>query len=1050
MKKKKILGGSTTTGNRTLKPAAARGNKRVFGNMPSGTSGKPLRKVLNDRYPAQALLSAIGDGISILSTDFRILYQNAVHKNLIGDHAGEFCYRAYEKRETVCDGCPVKLAFRDGRPHTTERSADTVYGTIHVEITASLLRDSKGNIFAGIEVVRDKSENKRKEIALLESEERFRGVFDNAGVGVSIVDLNGRFLKVNRKLCEILGYTESELLTKSFSDVTHPDDVRIGNDALAKQKEGLADFLSFEKRYLHRDGRVVTVIISPSLVRDASGKPVCCVGTWQDITQRKLFEEALKETNLRLQSLIQTIPDMVMFKDTAGRHVIVNRAVEEVTGHGKEEIVGKTVEELLPPGPAALCRKSDEEAMNQRGPSHSEERIFRTDGTERYLDTLKAPLFDDRNNIIGLIAVSRDITDRKRFEEALTRSRDLLAKAEEIARLGSWEWDISTNRLEWSDEVYRLYGLERGKDALTYDVVINTMHPDFRDRFTMDIESALMRGHPFDSEYCLVRPDGSHRFTHSKGEVIRDSSGNPVRMVGVVQDITDQKQAELMVRNVLETVDEGFIIIGRDYRILSANRAYAQQTGRSVEEIIGKKCHEVSHGHSRPCYDFGEVCAVRQVFDTGEPHSALHTHHNEERDPIYVETKAFPMRDAAGRVTAAIEIVNNITEKRKLEDQLRHAQKMEAVGLLAGGVAHDFNNILTAIIGYGNLLEMRYSEDDPHRQYVHQILAAAARAANLTQSLLAFSRKQVINPRPVDLNDIITRIEKLLRRVIGEDVDLRTTLTPVPLIVMGDAGQMEQILMNLATNARDAMPEGGVLTINTGTATIGQDFRKEHGFGDVGDYAMVTVSDTGTGMDEQTRSRIFEPFFTTKELGRGTGLGLAIVYGAIKQNKGYVTVSSEPGSGTCFTLYLPLIDSAAVKEPSPRQIGMDQRGTGTILVAEDDPTLRNLLRLMLREFGYAVIEAVDGDDAIDKFSQHRGLVDLLVLDVIMPRKNGRETYESIRKMRPGIKTVFISGYSNDVINRDLLHNNNCRYLAKPISPAALLDMIKELLAPAVP
>ncbi len=909
--------GSTAADRKKTRP------KKRSPKIPSGATrgsggGAAVERSIAARTVFHEIISAIGDGISIQSMDFQILYQNAAHKQMVGDHTGEHCYHAYEKRETVCDGCPLEQSFRDGKVHTVERSTETDRGTLHVEITTSPLRDSSGKIIAGIEVARD-------------------------------------------------------------------------------------------------------------------------------ITARKRAEEALKESNTRLQQLIQTIPDLVIFKDVAGRHVLVNRAVEEVTGHAKDEIQGKTVEELLPPGLAATCRKADEEAMKQRELLHSEERLVRKDGTELYLDTVKAPMVDDRNNVIGLIAISRDITGRKRAEEALKRSRDLLAKAEEIARLGSWEWDIATNKAEWSDEVYRLYGMEKGKDVPTYEVVLNTLHPDFREKFTMDIESALMRGQPFDGEYCLVRPDGTLRFTRSKGEVIRDSAGRPVRMVGVVQDITDQKQAELMVRNILETVDEGFIIIDRDYRILSANRAYAQQAGRSVNEIIGKKCHEMSHGYFMPCHEFGETCAVRQVFETGEPHTALHTHHNEDKEPIYVETKAFPMRDAAGRVTAAIEIVNNITEQKKLEDQLRHAQKMEAVGLLAGGIAHDFNNILTAIIGYGNLLEMRYPEDDPHRQYVDQILAAAARAANLTQSLLAFSRKQVINPRPLDLNDSIVRIEKLLHRVIGEDVDLRTELQPGALMVMADSGQMEQVLMNLATNARDAMPEGGVLTIRTGTMTMDQEFRRDHGFGADGAYATVAVSDTGNGMDERTRARIFEPFFTTKELGRGTGLGLAIVYGAMKQNKGYVIATSEPGKGACFTLYFPRIETPAARELTQRTIGTEHRGTGVILLAEDDAALRKLLSMMLKEFGYTVIEAVDGEDAVGTFARHRGQVDLLVLDVIMPRKNGKEAYEAIKQIQPAIKTLFISGYNDDVVNRKVLVDDGCRYLAKPITPASLLDTVKELL-----
>jgi len=383
------------------------------------------------------------------------------------------------------------------------------------------------------------------------------------------------------------------------------------------------------------------------------------------------------------------------------------------------------------------------------------------------------------------------------------------------------------------------------------------------------------------------------------------------------------------------------------------------------------------------------------------------------------------------------------SEKQHLEGQLRHAQKMEAIGTFAGGIAHDFNNILTAIIGYGTVLQMKMEKDNPLRHNVDQILASSERAANLTQSLLTFSRKHVINLRPVRLNEIVRRVEKLLLRLIGEDIELKTILASEELKAMADSNQIEQVLMNLATNARDAMPDGGILTISTGLIEIGDDFSKSHGYGTTGIYALIAVTDTGMGIDEMTKERIFEPFFTTKEVGRGTGLGLSIVYGIIKQHDGYINVYSELGKGTTFKIYLPVtkeeVEEARISAPST-PIG----GTETILMAEDDEEVRKFTKAVLEEFGYTVIAAVNGEDAITKFIENKDTIQLLLFDVIMPKKNGIEAYEEIIKINPDIKAIFTSGYSADVIQKKgLIEGLN--FVLKPVGPTKLLRTVKTIL-----
>src|SRR5574341_1533635 len=566
--------------------------------------------------------------------------------------------------------------------------------------------------------------------------------------------------------------------------------------------------------------------------------------------------------------------------------------------------------------------------------------------------------------------------------------------------------------------------------------------PEHREAFQRLTED-VFRGKSGTLEFEMIGLHGRRLWLETHAVPLRNGWNEIIAHLGITRDITERKKAEMFVSNILETVDEGFIIIDRDYRIISVNKAYTVLAGRPVEEIIGKKCHEISHGVSQPCFEQGEECAVRRTFENGGPHTVVHTHYDKKKDPIYVETKAFPMKDGLGRVTAAIEIVNDITEKKKLEDQLRHAQKMEAVGTLAGGVAHDFNNILTAIIGYGTLLRMKMDEDDPLRSNVDQILASTERAANLTQGLLAFSRKQAINPQPLELNTLVKRVDKLLTRLIGEDINVTMSLGETPMTIRADAGQVEQVLMNLATNARDAMPQGGILAIETGIMELDHEYVRVHGYGKVGRYALLSVTDTGVGMDKKTQHRIFEPFFTTKEVGKGTGLGLAIVYGIVKQHNGYINVYSEPGRGTTFKLYLPLI-AAEVEAAGPVEDKMPEGGRATILVAEDDDSVRNLTRSVLEGFGYSVITAVDGDDALAKFSEHRDRIDLLLLDIIMPKKNGNKVYEEIRRLRPDIKALFTSGYTAEVIREKGIVDGPLNFISKPVSPRDLLRKVKEV------
>jgi PAS domain S-box-containing protein len=521
------------------------------------------------------------------------------------------------------------------------------------------------------------------------------------------------------------------------------------------------------------------------------------------------------------------------------------------------------------------------------------------------------------------------------------------------------------------------------------------------------------------------------------------------QIIVIIRNITNLKRAEEALktseekfRTLVENINIGVYRATGDDRgsFIQANPAIMKMFGfDSMEEFMKISVSDLYIDHEQRTHFLDELKKNGYIKD-----KELRMM-KKDGMPIWTSCTANIKYDEHGAIQWIDGVIEDATERKKIEEQLRQAQKMDAIGTLAGGVAHDFNNILTAIMGYGNLLKEDVKKDKHLDNYANQILAAAEKAAFLTQSLLAFGRKQIFNLRPVNVNEIVRKMETLLHRVIGEDIELKTFLTSRGVVVMADSSQLEQVLMNLAVNARDAMPDGGSLTIETETVLLDNEFISAHGFGNVGYYALITVEDSGHGMDEKTQSRIFEPFFTTKEIGKGTGLGLSMVYGIIKQHDGYINVYSETGKGSIFRIYLPLVESETEEIESEAVYTPPEGGTETILVAEDNLEVRRFIRHILERSGYTVIEAVDGEDALEKFLRKGDSIQLLVLDVIMPQKSGKEVYEEIIKIRPDIKVIFTSGYTAEIIHRKGILEKGLNFISKPVSPDKLLRKVRETL-----
>ena len=573
--------------------------------------------------------------------------------------------------------------------------------------------------------------------------------------------------------------------------------------------------------------------------------------------------------------------------------------------------------------------------------------------------------------------------------------------------------------------------------------IVSGRHPEFEQLY----DSLLKEGNSYIAESYAPRVHGG-RGAHLRAtaSILLGKSGEAVGAIETIRDITDSKRTgselrdkEDRFRSIFEASRDPICITDPDCRLVEVNRAARELFGYTCEEMTGMD-------PAKLCIDPECLHAIREGMRKDQsPFDFQGGFRKKDGTQMHCILTATARRSADGTFLGSQWIIRDITDMKKLEQQFLQSQKMEAVGRLAGGVAHDFNNILTAIMGYAQLLTHRIDEGNPLRRFACEIDRAAGRAADLTRQLLAFSRRQVFQPSVVDLDGLIGKMDNMLRRIIGEDVHLVVRPNPEPCQVKADPGQIEQVIMNLAVNARDAMPRGGGLTIETANVDLDAEHFHKHITLQPGPYVLLSVSDTGTGMDESVLPYVFEPFFTTKEPGKGTGLGLSTVYGIVKQSGGYVFAESEPGRGTVFKLYLPRVREAvcAVRptDPAPRRA---QTGE-TILVVEDEGAVRMLVREALRDSGYTVLDACHGREAIAVAEKHRAPIHLLLTDVVMPEMNGPELAKSLSPLRPDMKVLYMTGYAeNGIVDRHEVPAD-VNLLRKPFTPDSLNRRVREIL-----
>ena len=906
---------------------------------------------------------------------------------------------------------------------------------------------------------------------------------ENNPLGIVVLDLQHRVLMCNPAFETLFGYQQSEILGVELDSLLAPGELM--KEAMALTRRSTAGNVVREKaKRLRRNGSLVDVQILGVPI-SADGKLVGSFGMYEDITERRRAEQAQREAEERFRSLFENATEGIFQSTTDGRYLSVNPALARMCGFASPSEMISRVEDLgkeiyADPNVRTVFKHLIEKYGSVKD---FEYEVRRRDGAKIWISENAHVVRNPDGEILSYEGTIEDITARKRAE---------------LERQVTFEIIHAVNVTDNLDDLLSLIHIALKKVLYAENCFIALYEPGtgmfhfpfFVDQFDQAPPPQRVgkscTAHVYRTGQAMLIPQRTFDLLAEEGkvELVGTPSpswlGVPLRTpaatigVLVVQHYEDEnayterdqeflgsvggqialaierkrseekvRESEARLRVLVEQLPAVLWTVDRGLRFTSALGAGFARLKIKPAELVGMSLLDYFETADQT---FLPIAAHRRAV-AGEP-MTFHVEWKSGSYACHVE----PLRDSDGQVSGAICMSLDITDRKQLEEQLRQAQKMEAVGRLAGGIAHDFNNLLMVIQGYSDLLVERLPDGDPLRRNAEQIQMASQRASSLTRQLLAFSRKQMLAPKILNVQSVVAEMEKILRRLIGEDVQLETSSAPDLGLIKADRSQIEQVILNLAVNARDAMPQGGRLTIETANVELDASYSHPPAVLSPGRYVMLAVTDNGCGMDAETQAHVFEPFFTTKEKGKGTGLGLATVYGVVKQSGGYVWVYSEPGRGTSFKIYLPRIEETAV--PAGRdgksETQIPERGSETILLVEDEKGVRELAREYLASSGYTVIEAEDGHTALELAAMHVGPIHLLLTDVVMPGISGRELAERVSQIRPGIKIIYMSGYTDQAVVHHGILRNDAVLLQKPFTLMTLAGKLREMLAvPAV-
>ncbi len=888
---------------------------------------------------------------------------------------------------------------------------------------------------------------KRTESELFENKKRLQLALSSAGMGVWEWNLQTKTIFWTPECSAILGSNELTDQMPDFINLIHPDDAEKVSQNSQKVIEGHTHYQD-EFRIIDTQGGIRWIATNGLTEYDENGAPLRLIGTVQDISERKKAENTLRESEENMRAIIQASTQHIWVAEEDGSNDDIFRWFSNLRGQPITDLEGLI--EIIHPEDRKPALRAWQNALKNKTYFNMVIRFLTKTDEYCFMATRSVPIFDADGQFRQWIGTCNDITERMETVEALRKNEAQLKLVADTVPTMIMHIDNQLNAVFVNRAFLQWFGVTEA-DTIGKNLKEIFEAADYQKIFP-EFERALS-SETFTIERASFKGNGSKYLRLNYVPEI-DKKGNVQGFFTFGIDLTENKKAEeelqkseLRFRSLVNSIAQIVWTADADGTLLTA----LTPRGKSLEET-GKNLLFEWTSRLHPDDQERALDEFMRAIKTSNQYRSEYKMLHPDGTYHYYISRGTPVYETDGTIREWVGTLTDINDNklseenlRKSEEQLRQAQKLESVGRLAGGIAHDFNNMLTAINGYSDLTLRRLDESDPLRRNIEEIKKAGERSASLTQQLLAFSRRQILQVKVLDINQIISDSLVMLQRLIGEDIQVVSVLNPLIDFVKADSGQLSQMLLNLAVNSRDAMPKGGTITIETDNIYLDENFSSPNSESKPGNYVMLAVSDTGVGIDEEIRQQIFEPFFTTKEIGKGTGLGLSTVYGIINQLNGYILVKSTVGTGTTFEIYLPAVKPTVILAETRIPLNSLKQGVETILLVEDEELVRNLSRQVLEACGYCVIEAKDGFEALELCQINGPEIDLLLTDVVMPMMSGRELAEKILRTHPHIKILFTSGYTEDAIVQHGVRESELNFIQKPFSFNEIAHKVRELL-----